>query len=131
MKIVWILLAVVAVGLIVWFFVIRSKSDSESSISNPVPSSNQSVQNSPLSGQAVVSVQNLSFEPVNLEIAKGSKVVWTNNDSVTHNINADNGIFSSNQLQKGDKFEFTFNETGEYSYHCGIHPNMKAKIVVK
>ena len=34
-------------------------------------------------------------------------------------------------LAKDASFSFTFTTAGDYSYLCSIHPNMKAKVIVK
>jgi plastocyanin len=57
-------------------------------------------------------------------------VTWTNNDSIGHTVTADDGSFNS-PVDPGKTFSFTFTKAGTYTYHCSIHPTMKATIVVK
>jgi len=57
-------------------------------------------------------------------------VTWKNDDSVQHNIVSDTNAFSSPLLNKGDTYTHQFNATGTFPYHCGVHPYMKATIVV-
>lgn len=83
------------------------------------------------SAQSSVSIKNLAFNPASLTVTAGTKVTWTNNDTVAHTVTSDNGTFSSSQIQPGGTFEFTFTKAGEYSYHCSIHPMMTAKVVVQ
>ena len=78
-----------------------------------------------------VSIANFSFSPATLTIAKGTKVTWTNNDSVTHTVTSDQGTWDSNGVPPGNTFNFTFAKTGTYTYHCKIHPSMKATIIVQ
>jgi plastocyanin len=66
-----------------------------------------------------------------MNIAVGDTVTRTNNDAMPHDPVADDNSFQSPTLQKGESFSFTFKQSGEYGYHCSIHPNMKGKIVVK
>ncbi|MFA6254890.1 MAG: cupredoxin domain-containing protein [Patescibacteria group bacterium] len=73
-------------------------------------------------------IQNFSFNPAVLSIAKGTTVIWTNEDSVVHKIKSD--TFNSNNLNRGDSFEFKFDNVGTYDYVCAIHSNMKGKIIV-
>jgi plastocyanin len=82
------------------------------------------------SGEAKVSIANFAFDPAILTITTGSTVTWTNNDTVSHNIAADDGSWGSNSLAKGDTFSYTFTQAGIFSYHCGVHPSMKATITV-
>ena len=68
------------------------------------------------------------YSPLNLEIPTGTKVTWINDDSVPHNIQSigESGkviqLFNSPPLNTGDKFEFTFEESGVYNYFCSFHP---------
>ncbi|MCX6033853.1 MAG: cupredoxin domain-containing protein [Chloroflexi bacterium] len=81
-------------------------------------------------GEAKVSIASFAFDPATLTITTGTTVTWTNNDTVAHNVIGDDGSWGSNSLAKGDTFSFTFNKAGTFSYHCGIHPSMKATITV-
>jgi len=91
--------------------------------------SNQSAVTSTAS-QNPVSIQNYAFNPSALTISKGANVTWKNEDSVQHNIVSDTNAFSSPLLNKGDTYTHQFNATGTFPYHCGVHPYMKATIVV-
>jgi plastocyanin len=64
-------------------------------------------------------------------VKAGTKVTWTNKDSVTHTVTADKGAFNSGPLSPGNNFSFTFTRAGTYSYHCSIHTSMMATIVVQ
>lgn len=78
-----------------------------------------------------ITIANFQFSPAAMEIAIGETVTRTNNDTMPHTILADDDSFQSTALQQGESFSFTFNEAGVYSYHCSIHPSMKAEITVK
>jgi len=98
----------------------------------PAVQTNPSEKNIPPVTQAktyIVQISNFTFNQNVLNIKVGDTVRWENKDSVPHALAADK--FSSNPLSKGDTFSYTFNETGEFDYHCSIHPSMTAKIVVK
>ena len=68
------------------------------------------------------------YIPLNLEAPAGTAVTWVNDDSVPHNIQSqdDDGrvtdLFNSPPMDTGDRFEFTFEEEGTYSYFCSFHP---------
>ena len=68
------------------------------------------------------------YLPLNLEIPLGTMVTWTNDDSVPHNVQSMDemgkvtDMFNSPPLNTGDKFEFTFEESGVYNYFCSFHP---------
>jgi plastocyanin len=78
-----------------------------------------------------VSIANFAFSPVSLTVKVGTKITWTNNDTVSHTVTADKGAFNSGPLAPGSTFSFTFTTAGTYSYHCNIHPSMMATIVVQ
>lgn len=77
-----------------------------------------------------IAIQNMAFDQKDLSITVGTKVKWTNSDSVPHTVTSDNGAFASTNLTKGQTFEFTFDKEGTFPYHCAIHPSMKATIKV-
>jgi plastocyanin len=77
-----------------------------------------------------VSIANFSFTPAKLSISVGTTVFWTNNDTVTHTVTADQGAFDSGDLSPGNTFSFTFSKAGTYPYHCNIHSSMVGTIVV-
>jgi plastocyanin len=80
---------------------------------------------------AQVAMKNIAFDPATVTIKVGESVTWTNQDSVDHNVIADNGEFSSSLLAKGATFSFTFDTAGTYGYHCSIHPSMTGTVVVQ
>ena len=61
----------------------------------------------------------------------GTKVTWKFEDSVQHNVTADDETFHSDDLNKGGSYSFTFNQAGSYSYTCTIHPQMQGSVTVK
>lgn len=76
-----------------------------------------------------ITIQNFSFNPSTLTVKQGTKVTWSNQDSAIHDIKSD--TFNSQNLNRGNKFEFTFEDKGSFDYICGIHPTMTGKIVVE
>ena len=47
-----------------------------------------------------------------------------------HTVVAVDKSFRSKALDTDDSYEFTFMTVGDFDYFCGLHPHMKAKIVV-
>jgi plastocyanin len=68
------------------------------------------------------------YIPLNLEVTRGTNVIWVNDDSVPHTVQSQNdkgeiiGLFNSAPLQTGESFEYTFDESGVYNYYCSFHP---------
>ena len=87
-----------------------------------------------VAGLNSVMIQNFAFSPATLTIKTGSTVTWMNQDGAPHQIASDPGsvvAFTSESLAYGASFQFTFNQTGTYSYYCTIHPSMKGTIIVQ
>jgi plastocyanin len=84
----------------------------------------------PSSSGNSVTIMNFSFNPKSLTVKVGTKVPWKNHDSLTHTVTADQGAFNST-VPSGSSVSFTFTKAATYAYHCMIHPNMTATIVVQ
>ncbi len=80
------------------------------------------------SGSAVT-IQGFAFGPSSLDVDVGTTVTWTNKDSVTHTVTANDGSFDG-QVASGATFSQTFAKAGTFSYHCKIHPSMTATVTV-
>ena len=82
--------------------------------------------------QSEVKIDNFSFAPGEITVAKGSTVQWVNRDDIPHTVVSDDKTtFKSKPLDTDDKFSYTFSKEGTYTYFCSIHPKMTAKVVVK
>ncbi len=71
-----------------------------------------------------------AYNPNPVTVSAGSTVTWTNNDSTTHTATSDSGTFNGT-LAPGAQYSFTFANKGTFTYHCSIHPNMVASVVVQ
>ncbi len=96
----------------------------------PTPTPTAAATTAPSSGGSSVSIANFAFSPQSLTVKVGTKVTWTNKDSVTHTVTANGGAFGQTVLSSST-FSFTFTKAGTYSYHCAIHRNMTATIIVQ
>ena len=75
----------------------------------------------------------LGFSPSTITVVIGvnNTVIWTNDDVVPHTVTADDGTYSSGNMNPGDSFAYTFTTPGTYTYHCSYHSWMKATVIVK
>ena len=86
-------------------------------------------------GAAVaIDIQGFKF-PANTDVAKGTKVTWTNKDSTKHTVTSGtepnkDGKFDG-QVDAGGTFSFTFADAGTFAYYCSIHSSMNGTITVK
>src|SRR5262245_498958 len=79
-----------------------------------------------------VKIDNFSFAPGEITVAKGTTVNWINRDDIPHTVVSDDKTtFKSKPLDTDDKFSYTFSKEGNYTYFCSIHPKMTAKDIVK
>jgi len=80
-------------------------------------------------GTATVKMVSISFQPSQLEVRKGTEVVFENDDVAPHTVTAvGGGAIDSGTLTPRKVFKLVINEPFEYV--CLIHPNMKGKIVL-
>jgi plastocyanin len=79
---------------------------------------------------ATITIQNFAFS---LTTAKaGSTVTVQNKDSTTHTVTSDkSGLFDAGNVEPGKTKTFTAPSTpGNYTYHCNIHSQMHATLIV-
>ena len=77
-----------------------------------------------------IAIQSFAFNPASITILKGTSVIWTNNDVDAHTVTSDTAVFDSGTLDQGNIFEYTFNDTGTFKYHCAFHPTMHGEVIV-
>ena len=80
---------------------------------------------------AIVVISGYEYNPSVLTIAPGTTVTWVNEDETPHTVTENGKIFRSAALDTGDRFSYTFAQSGEFTYYCTLHPMMVGKIVVK
>ncbi|MEO6513920.1 MAG: cupredoxin family copper-binding protein [Candidatus Saccharimonadales bacterium] len=108
-------------------------STSQSSMSSTDTSKTDTSKSSTTADQNTVAIKDFAFNPGTITVKVGTKVTWTNEDSVAHTVTADTASSdapASNSIGKGDSYSFTFNKAGTYDYHCTPHPYMKATVIV-
>lgn len=132
-------IVVVIVGYLLFFgrnniFILTPSSPSPQA--SVLPSTSQLPSTSPQSSPSAqtsittVSIKNFAFNPASISVTKGTTVKWMNNDSTAHQIvsDPDGSVFKSEVLNPGQSYTYTFDETGTFNYHCGIHPFMKGAV---
>lgn len=78
-----------------------------------------------------VVIDRFAFAPEEIEVAAGTTVTWTNEDSAAHTVEDVGGLFAeSESLAEGDEFSFRYPDPGEYPYICGIHTYMTGTVRV-
>ena len=83
-------------------------------------------------GENEVWMQNTSFKPSSKTISTGTTITWTNKDGFAHTVESNSNLFASGNMKKNDTFQYQFDSTGTFKYHCSIHPaSMKGTIEVQ
>jgi plastocyanin len=77
-----------------------------------------------------VDIHDRTFDPAQLEVAKGTTVTWTNGDTEAHTVTADNGLFDSGVLEPGQYYSTWLGGSGTVAYHSETDPDMKGSVVV-
>jgi plastocyanin len=88
--------------------------------------------------EADVEVLDNSFNDENIQVAPGTKVVWTNDGRQDHDIvpaEGDGFGVEPDDFGPDAVYEHTFDEPGTYRYYCSLHgtpvAGMVGAIVVK
>jgi len=84
------------------------------------------------SDEIVVSQKDKVFHPETLRVKKGDVVVFRNDDPVTHNVfsRTKGSAFNLKMQKPGQEDRVTFDQPGEVTVRCAIHPSMKLSIEV-
>ena len=83
----------------------------------------------PKSGDIVLT--DTGFEPAELTVSVGAKVVWENKAKVSLLVQEKSRLFVSKKIVTGDKYDFTFTKAGTYEYTNILKASQKGKVVVK
>lgn len=78
------------------------------------------------SGDVVaISMKDIQFVPKVATVKVGQQVVWTNDESVQHDVRALEGAsFQSELFGEGGTYEWTPKKAGTLEYDCSVHPGM-------
>ncbi|MDD3926378.1 MAG: PQQ-dependent sugar dehydrogenase, partial [bacterium] len=84
--------------------------------------------------QATVTMRNSQFQPQQITIRRGTTVTWVNRDPYVHTVTSGQqgratGMFDAT-VNSGQRYSFTFTQTGTYPYHCRIHSGMTGTVIV-
>ena len=80
---------------------------------------------------ASVGIDNFTFAPKELTIAKGTEVTWTNHDDIPHSIVIGALQIHSKPMDTDGLYTYKFEKAGTFFYVCGLHPHMMGKVIVK
>lgn len=71
-----------------------------------------------------------SVSPRHLDVLVGDTVKWTNDSVRVHTVTADDGSFDSGRFGVGGTYSRMFDATGDWPYHCVLHPSIRGDVAV-
>ncbi|MDX6451060.1 MAG: hypothetical protein QOH16_1109 [Gaiellaceae bacterium] len=78
-----------------------------------------------------INIYGSTFTPKAATITEGDTVTWVNKDNANHQVLADKGQFVSPILRPGQKYSFTFNAAGTYTYKDELNKKLAGSVTVK
>ena len=81
--------------------------------------------------ESTVTISGMAFTSSSITVKAGTTVTWTNTDNMQHTVTADDGSWTSGNLNYGDKFAYTFSYAGTANYHCKYHSGMTGSVTVQ
>lgn len=98
------------------------------------PTDTTTAQADEASEEPTVTIEKSRFDTPELRVAVGTTVRFVNLDPYDHTVTSKDDApieFDSGKFGEQETFEFTFDEPGEFSYFCQIHPTMRAVVIVE
>jgi plastocyanin len=78
-----------------------------------------------------VTIDGVQFNPAELLVHPGDRIVWVNKDPFPHTATATNKSFDSGSIAANASWSYTVTKKGEIEYGCTFHSTMKGKIKVQ
>jgi len=123
---VWLLVVVLMIGLALAGPVVMVRDRLADRAGEPTEA--EGAQPAAGTGGNTVKMAGLAFAPGTLAVARGTTVVFDNDDTAPHTVTARSGGTDSGVLDPGRQFSLAVTEG--FDYFCSIHPSMTAKIAV-
>lgn len=87
---------------------------------------------------AQITITKDGFVPASLSVKKGTKIIWTNSDEATHQLQANPhptgeslpGL-KSEVLTSGQTYEYTADISGTFDYHDHLNPTNNGKLEIQ
>ncbi len=133
-------LTLFALSLVLAVFMIGCGSTSSPTSPTPTPSTPAPTPPAPTPPSATADVTitivgmngSRSFSPNPAAVKAGQTVAWHNGDSLTHDVTADGGSFTTGPIAPGaTSAPVTMGSAGSVPYHCSIHPTMVGTLTVQ
>lgn len=73
----------------------------------------------------------MRFDPADLTVKRGDRVVWINKDLFAHTATAAGKAFDSGDIEANASWSYVTSAAGDYAYVCTFHPTMKGRLSVQ
>jgi plastocyanin len=78
-----------------------------------------------------VVIENMQFNPPQLTVHRGDRIVWVNKDLFPHTASAVDQAFDSGSIAVGASWTYVARTSGAFAYGCTFHPTMKGMLKVQ
>jgi plastocyanin len=78
-----------------------------------------------------VTIAGMRFSPAALQVRRGERIEWVNNDLVPHTATARDGSIDSKTIAAGASWAWTATHPGSLAYACAYHPSMTATVTIR
>lgn len=84
-------------------------------------------------GATIIFIRDFAFNTATVHVKSGGSVAWVNCEptNIPHTSTSDASGWNSGLLAPPASFVRTFPTVGSFPYHCGVHPGMKATVIVE
>lgn len=83
---------------------------------------------------AIVVIRAFQYTPAELTVAPGTRIVWVNCEpegTAGHTTTADEGLWDSPTLVRGDVYSIPAPDAGSFGYHCRPHPGIRGTVTIQ
>ena len=93
-------------------------------------------------GSPTITIKLIAFRPTDVRLGAGGTVTWRQDDVATHTVTSGrvnqaggtvtaepDGRFDSGNISRGQTFQHSFAEPGQYPFFCAIHPATMTGVV--
>ena len=78
-----------------------------------------------------VTIENMQFNPAQLTVHPGDRIVFTNKDLFPHTVTADDGAFDSHSIAPNATWSYRAKQAGKHAYKCTYHSTMTGTVIVQ
>lgn len=78
-----------------------------------------------------VAISNYAYKPVDITVAPGARLTFTNHDATAHTATSNKPAFDTGTVKPGQSRTVTLTKPGTYTFYCQFHPFMHGQVTVR